>query len=260
MPLRSLAKWHSVAAGLHGVLFAVVVIWFTVNGTWAAGDVPLSRPSATGYKEGDMAFYEPSVASAGNLPGVPLLAAICCITCLAHVGYARSAKQGSAGRYGAWARLGHNPVRYIEYGVTASLMVLIIASLSGVRDVGALLMLLVATMATMAFGAMGERAFALQVGQPRLAWAGGLVLQAAVWAVIAYAFFTTTSELDDEPDWLPLIFWTQLACFCVFPLIQMLYTTGSITFGTAEKAYVLASFSAKTVLAVLLLSAFVVAE
>ena len=253
-----LALLHGGACALHFVLFLVVVVWFSVNDTWDAGNVKLSRPSAKNYEDGDMAFYEPGVETSGTFPGVPLLAVICGVTFVAHAFYAYSSKGGvSSSMMGQWMKQKYNPARYLEYGVSASLMILIIASLSGVRDFGALGMMFVATAVTMLFGYLAEKTFARKTGSPWLAFGGGAALTLSVWCAIAYAFFSTTSEVDETPDWLPAIFWTQLICFTLFPVVSALYATNKLSFERAEASYVGLSFTSKLVLAVILLFAFV---
>lgn len=60
-------------------------------------------------------------------------------------------------RYGNQLRLGRNPYRWIEYSVSASIMLVLIAMLTGVSDIAALIAIAGVNAAMIAFGWVQER-------------------------------------------------------------------------------------------------------
>lgn len=74
------------------------------------------------------------------------------ITALSHLWYANSP------RYAAFVREGHNPYRWLEYGVTASIMVYLVCLLNGVRDFTALIPIIGSNIITMYCGFAMEEA------------------------------------------------------------------------------------------------------
>lgn len=254
----SLRTLHGSAAVLHAGLAIFIIVWASAQDAWRNGNAPLIRSSAAEADEDDMAFYKPVAKHVGDMPTVPLIAAMAVLTAVAHAAYTAGA--GPDGFLTKWMAAGHNPGRFVEYAVTATIMTLVVAALSGVRDVGALTMLSVASVATMICGAAAEKSVANgQPWQPIL-WGVALLLFAATWGVIGAGFFTVLEDAEDEaPSWLPAIYWSQFALFCVFPIIAFLYARGKISFTVCERAYVGASLSAKAVLTILIASAFVAA-
>ena len=147
------------------------------------------------------------------------------------------------------SRSGTNGLRYIEYGVTASLMTVIIASLSGVRDLTSVAGLVVMTCILMGLGSSVERSMAAshKAGKPFKGWFSFPVISSwalflAIWGTIIYTFLTVTSTVDGTPDWLPAIVFTEFALFAVFGVILMLYGGGS-SFAVTEKRFIGASFA-----------------
>ena len=236
---------------LHLLLGAVIVGFFTWKDAWGNGDVPIHRVSARRANDETRMFYETETEDVGTLPNVSLLLAICVITCLAHLFYY------FWGGYDVMTRAGSNPVRYAEYGLSATLMTLVIASFSGVRDVTTLLLLAVATVVMMGLGASIEKV-AARGDKPSLpVLSGAWLLFAGVWAAIIYSFVSTVSDAEEAPDWLPAIVFTEMVVFALFGLLSLAYVYKwkvFNNFATVEKGYLVLSFTAKAFLVLLLTS------
>ena len=248
----SLKSMNIGAAVLHLVLGVVIVVFFTWKGAWGNGDVPIHRVSARKADDNTRMFYETDTQQVGTLPNVSILLAICVVTCLAHVFY--SLWSG----YDGMTLRGTNPFRYAEYGISASLMTLVIASFSGIQDVTGLLLLVVATVVMMGLGSSVENV-ASQGGKPSVPVLGGAwLLFAGIWAAIIYNFISTVSDSEEAPDWLPAIIFTEMSIFALFGLLSLAYVRKwkiFSNFATVEKGFIVLSFTAKAFLVLLLTSA-----
>lgn len=248
----TLKNMNRGAAVLHFVLGAIIVVFFTMKDAWHNGDVPIHRVSAKRADESTRMFYEAETEEIGVLPNVALLLAICIVTSLAHVFYSMW------GRYDGMTMAGTNPMRYAEYGVSATLMTLVIASFSGVRDVTGLLLLAVMTVVLMGLGAVVEKTASKGGTQSWPVLGGAWLLFAGVWAAIIYSFISTVSDSEEAPDWLPAIVFFEMGIFALFGLLSLAYVYKWNVFGnfaTVEKGFLVLSFTAKAFLVLLLTSA-----
>lgn len=248
---------QTLAAALHSILALLIIVWFSTNHSWHNGDLPIVRLSAKQIKDGEMAGYTPTTEKIGTLPSVPLVLTFTIITALAHFAYAHAHKT-QRGLFGVL----NDPVvnslpRYIEYAITATIMIIIIACISGVRELSALLLIGLASVATMAAGARAETTFQAG-GNPWVPMWIGVAFFVASWVVIGWNFYNTTSDAPEAPSWLPAIFWSQLALFLTFPIITYLLLSNRVTTSYANTLFAGASFTTKAVLALLIVSAFVV--
>jgi hypothetical protein len=106
---------------------------------------------------------------------------------------------------------GQMPYRWIEYGISATLMAAAIALASGVQDINAFVLLIIANIAMIATGAWFEASFSVAPTHV-VAWAPlviGFLLLAGIASVILMSFKATiddvnhnngTSRVDDDSD------------------------------------------------------------
>lgn len=247
-----LRKMNLGAAVLHLILGIIIVVLFTQKNAWGAGDVPIHRVSARRADETSRMFYETETEEVGVLPNVALLLVICIVTSLAHAFYYLW------GGYDRTTRNGSNPARYAEYAVSATLMTLVIASFSGVRDATSLLLLAVATVVMMGLGAAVEKTASRNQKPSWPVLGGAWLLFAGIWASIIYSFISTVSDAEDAPGWLPAIVFTEMSIFALFGLLALAYIYKWRLFGdfgNVEKGFIVLSFTAKAFLVLLLTSA-----
>lgn len=159
---------------------------------------------------------------------------------------------------------GTNPYRWIEYALSASVMVLILSLTATVQDVYTLTMLVGSTVTIMLIGWAIERSLVrndvfLAAGLEKIAW----ILQLVVFAVVAAAFVqtikTVNKKLTDErateliPEWVYALLIAELVFFASFGFVSTLQVykqwNGARTdFINYERSYHFLSLGAKLVL------------
>jgi hypothetical protein len=144
-------------------------------------------------------------------------------------------------------RRGRNPARWIEYSVSASVMVVLIAMLTGISDVAALIAIFGANAAMIFFGLLMER----QDREADVDWLPfwlGCVIGAVPWIAIAAYLFGG----DEAPGFVYAIFvslFVLFNCFAVNMALHFRRTGPWRDVAFSEKAYILTSLVAKSALA-----------
>ncbi|HNG56597.1 MAG TPA: heliorhodopsin HeR [Solirubrobacterales bacterium] len=147
---------------------------------------------------------------------------------------------------------GRNPARWYEYSVSASVMIVLIAMLSGVTDVVALLAIFGVNASMILFGLAMERANA---GRTEVDWSPfiyGCVAGAVPWIAIVIQFILSGSNSDGGPGFVYGIFVTLFLLFNCFALNMWLTYRARGRWRDplfAEKVYIWLSITAKTALA-----------
>ena len=144
-------------------------------------------------------------------------------------------------------RRGRNTARWIEYSVSASVMVVLIAMLTGISDIAALIGIFGASAAMILFGLLMER----QDREGEVDWlpyALGCVIGAVPWIAIAAYLFGG----DQAPAFVYAIFVSLFILFNCFAVNMALHFRRpgpwrDVVF--SERAYVLTSLVAKSALA-----------
>ena len=185
-----------------------------------------------------------------ELPIGPLVAVFLLLSAVAHSIMASP-------RFYPWyvrnLKRGINYLRWYEYALSASLMVVIIAMLSGVFDIGALILLFAATAAMNFFGLMME--LHNQEGE-RTRWTAfnlGCVIGIVPWIVIAVYFGGALSNAEENvPTFVYFILGSLFVLFFSFALNMWLqykkvWKWRDYLFG--ERMYMILSLVAKSALA-----------
>ena len=185
-------------------------------------------------------------AAKANLP--VLIAIFFIITAIFHFIYA----YGKSTFYRKFISDGVNPLRWVEYSITATIMTVIIALAATIQETQQLALLVVATICVMLLGWVVEKSIA--DSERKVAWVStgiAWLLQFAVFAVIAYAFISTIQEvnkkLEEEereeriPGFVYAILIAELVFFSLFGFVslRMLFKsgTGPIDFYRYEVGY-----------------------
>jgi hypothetical protein len=146
-------------------------------------------------------------------------------------------------------RGGINRFRWVEYSFSATLMVLLICSYSGITDVAALIAIAGANVAMILFGWIQERANPPgRATTTMVPFWFGTVAGAAPWVAIA----VNLAGADVVPGFVYGIFVAQLVFFSSFGVNQWLQYRGVgrwADYAFGEKAYLVLSLGAKSVLA-----------
>ncbi len=159
-------------------------------------------------------------------------------------------------RYTRALRRGSNPFRWIEYSVSATLMVLLIASLTGLTTLTALIGIAGANVAMIGFGHLMERSNPPE--RTSTTWTPYVLgCVAGIFPWLAIAFQLAGSEVNATegggvPTFVYGIFVSLFVLFFSFAVVQLLQFRGKGRFKdyiTGEYAYLLLSLVAKSVLA-----------
>lgn len=188
-----------------------------------------------------------------NVSGIYLVIAAVAflfITACFHLFYARSKY------YKDKVSSGWQPIRWLEYGITATIMGLIVAAVSGVRDIYLLASLTIIVFGVMTTGYFFEVCFNFH----RMAWIPILIgfLLLIVYSVIIFLVYRDeASKVKDLPGWITWIVIGTLIAFGIFGIVPLLQYFGKNFFGRwrflwSEYAYIALSATAKLYLGFLL--------
>jgi hypothetical protein len=147
---------------------------------------------------------------------------------------------------------GRNPARWWEYSLSASLMVVLIAMLTGISDLAALIGLFGVNAAMIFFGLVMERAN--PPGQP-VDWQPfvyGCIAGAVPWIAIAAQIGYSESQAGDVPAFVFGIFVSLFLAFNSFAVNMALHYRGVGRWRSVEhteRGYLVLSLTAKSLLA-----------
>lgn len=226
--------------GLVHLVQAIAVLWlandFAVPVTAAFLDGPPGTPAG-----------DPS-----TLFEVRFGWAIAAFLLLAAIDHLLMAAPGVNAWYERQLGRGVNPARWSEYSVSATVMVLLIAMLTGINDVFALIGLAGANVAMILFGHRMER---VNDGSSTTDWQPfwfGCIAGIVPWIAITLAIVGAEVEYGGVPTFVFAIFVSLFVLFNSFAVNQALQYRGvgpwrSYRFG--ESAYLVLSLTAKSALA-----------
>lgn len=159
--IRSLKIWNWSAASVHFICFVFFACWLFIQ-------VKSPFRSATIFRIGVAPIDTPdqlkeSIDFPANLrslfkANIPILILLFFgFTVVFHVLYASDFF--GAGYYTKFLQQGWNPVRWLEYAISASIMIFIIGTLSGARDITTLTAFVTVVAITQGFGFLIEKQF-----------------------------------------------------------------------------------------------------
>ncbi len=204
----------------------------------------LGLPVIATYGTGPPGQFEPAIES---LFQVPLGPAVAVFLLLAAADHLLLAAPGVVGWYERNLGRGRNVARWIEYSLSASLMAVLIAMLTGIADIAALVAIFGANAAMILFGLLMERHQSPGEADWTAFWFGSIV-GAVPW--IAIGIYLIGAET--VPGFVYGIFVSLLVLFFSFALNMFLQYRrvgpwSDYVFG--ERAYIVLSLTAKSALA-----------
>jgi hypothetical protein len=190
-----------------------------------------------------------------ELPFLPLTASFLLLSALFHFIIAGPYKK----KYVEDLKVGINKLRWYEYALSSSLMIVLISSLFGVRDVAVFVLIALANAAMNLFGLDMEllNAGDVKVGK-KVNWLPfifGSVIGLAPWLAIAF-YIGVNPNLDAVPGFVWAILATYFIAFNTFPVNMFLQYKGIGKFKNylfGERSYIILSLVAKTILTWLVL-------
>ncbi len=241
-----LFRWNATLSVLHLIqAIAILAISFAKN--------PIATSPIVGtYLHFDEATRHLVTAQRPlwDLPLGPMVALFFLMSALAHFSMAFPARRW----YEAHLARYQNPVRWVEYSFSSSVMIVVIAALAGVQEVGTLIAIFGANAAMIMFGCSMEVA---NEGRQRPQWIHyvfGCIVGAVPWLVIFVTLLVSATEPNSAPipGFVIAIFVTLFICFNVFA-INMVLQYRKIgrwhDYLYGERAYMLFSLVAKSALA-----------
>jgi len=243
---HSLRRWNTTLAVLHAVQGIVILaLSFAKNPM-------VGSPIVSSYLTFDTATRTlvPAQRALFELPIGPAVALFFFLSAIAHVLVAFPAR----GWYEARLARGINPARWIEYALSSSVMIVVIATLSGIQEIGTLLAIFGVNAAMNLFGWSMELA---NEGRSRTQWSHylfGCLAGAVPWVVISVALWTAATEPGAAPipGFVIAIFVSLFVSFNVFAfnmVLQYRRTGRWASYLYGERVYMFLSLFAKTILA-----------
>jgi hypothetical protein len=241
-----LFRWNAALSALHFVQAAVILAL-----SFAKNPV-VTSPVVGTYLHFDQAASHLVTAqrSIWELPIGPAVALFFLMSSVAHFMMAFPARRW----YEAHLARGQNPIRWIEYSFSSSVMIVVIAALAGVQEIGTLIAIFGANAAMIMFGWSMEIG---SEGRDRPQWLHyifGCIVGAVPWLVVFVTLLISATEPGSAPipGFVIAIFVTLFAFFNIFA-VNMVLQYRKIgrwrDYFYGERAYMLFSLFAKSLLA-----------
>jgi hypothetical protein len=237
--LAELRRWN-LGVGLVHLAQAVVIVTVANDFAIDVASKVATGPPGTPLTE-EVTFF-----------GVRYGPAIALFLALAAVDHLLMATPPVRGWYERNLRRGINYARWIEYSISASVMVVLIAMLTGITDLYALIGLFGVNAAMILFGMLMEM---VNRDSERVTWwpfVFGCFAGAVPWITITIAIVVSSSEGDGVPGFVYGIFVSLFVLFNCFAINQWLQYRRRGRFADylfGEKAYLVLSLVAKSALA-----------
>lgn len=244
---KNLVKLNLIMAGLHAV--QAVAVWMlsdTARGTWQiTGNYftlsPVSTPNTPVLEQATRDLFSIDLAY--------IVVAFFVMSAVAHLFVATFYRR----RYESDLKQGINRVRWIEYALSSSTMMVGIGLLSGIYDLSSLLMLFGLT------AIMNLMGLAMEVynqGRAKVSWLAyniGILAGALPWVVISIYFWTSNTYGTGEiPTFVYYIYGSIFLffnCFAINMVLQYRRVGKWRDYLYGERAYIVLSLAAKSALA-----------
>jgi len=246
---RSLRRWNRFLTFAHGAQFVLMLL---VSRTTALFEpvVPTVRPVIV---NGEFTGIEPSSVLLFSFPLAYLIASFFLMSAIAHAAAGWFVRD----RYEAWLARGMNPLRWVEYAFSSTVMIVAIAYISFITEFPALIAIAGTNVAMNLFGWSMEAA---NEGRERVDWKhfifgciAGIIPWIAIFSILwAYSAQEGLSAEAQIPGFVYAIIASLFVAFNIFAITMVLqyrkigrwrdYLAG-------EKTYMVMSLVAKSLLA-----------
>jgi hypothetical protein len=234
----SLRRANAIAAVLHAAQAVAVVLLAT----------DFSLPVNASYLEGPPGTPPQDPTVLFDLPTGAAVAAFLALSALAHLLVCTAWWR----RYVADLGRQRNPARWVEYSLSSSLMIVLIAQLVGILDVAALVALFGVNAAMILFGWLQEH-YERPGGGGWLPFVFGCIAGIVPWlAITIYLLSPGSTSAASPPGFVYGIFVSLFVFFNVFALVQWLQYRARgrwADYLRGEWAYIVLSLTAKSALA-----------
>ncbi len=235
---RRLRIWNASLALLHAAQAAVILALST----------SFTLPITISFLEGP-----PGTKSSTNtVYDLPIAAVVVVFLLLAALDHALVAAPRIHRWYERNLALERSPARWWEYSLSASLMIVLIAMLTGISDLAALISIFGVNAAMILFGATMERANRAERPVIWLPYVFGCIAGAVPWIAIAIQIGYSQNQTGDVPGFVFAIFVSLFILFNSFAanmLLQYKRVGPWRNYLFGERAYLVLSLVAKSLLA-----------
>jgi len=239
--MQGLKKYNSIVGLI--LLVQGIVMWMVSNN--------FTLPITTNYLKWNekAGFPQPSLETVANLQLGPIVAAFLVLSGIFLLGSAFVWRE----KYEAQIKKGMNLFRWMEYSITSSLMIVVIAMLCGVYDLSSLVLLFSLNACMIFFGWVME--IHNQTTQ-KVNWTSyifGCFAGIVPWVVLGMYFFSAIgSNAEAVPTFVYAIFWSLFVFFNIFAInmsLQYKKIGKWKDYIYGEYAYITLSLVAKALLA-----------
>lgn len=247
---RSLARWNRVLSFLHGGQFVAMIVVASTVAVFAPF-VPTVKPI---IENGAFAGIEQTKVQLFSMPLGWFIASFLAMSAIAHA----IAGWPLRARYEGWLARGMNPLRWVEYSLSSTVMIVAIAYISFIQDFPALIAIAGCNIAMILFGWSMEAANEGRRDHPDwkhyvFGCIAGIMPWLGVFSIlVAYGFQSDLPTEAGIPAFVYVIVGTLFVTFNIFAITMVLqyrkigpwrdYLVG-------EKTYMVMSLVAKSLLA-----------
>lgn len=235
-----LRRWNLGLAALHGAQAVAILL--------LAND--FSIPVTVSYLSGPPGAD--ALSDPYTLFDLPFSWAIAAFLALAALDHLIVALDGGRRFYERNLERGQSPIRWYEYSLSASIMIILIAMLTGIEDAAALIAIFGANVGMILFGLVSERVNAPGDPPDWRPFAYGSILGAVPWIAIALQIAVGSAEGGDVPGFVIAIFISLGILFFSFAVnmaLQLARVGPWRDYLFSERGYLVLSLVAKSALA-----------
>jgi hypothetical protein len=258
LTIQHLTNVNFGAFALHLVVGCALTAWYFGTGKLTPNAIPttLYEVVACGT-EGKQACPKEVMKSNDHLLIILMLVFVS-VTALAHLAYAtcRSWYVGLITHKNNW-------MRWVEYAISATILLVVISISSGLKEFNAILLFITGCAAVMFLGDGVEKILANPTATGTHAhWsstvAGWLVLIGII-VVLCRAFGAAKSNAEGNmPAFVPYVVVLTIVFYMSFGVVQLVHASGGFaSYVQVELAYIILSFVSKTMLVLIVTSGLV---
>ena len=244
---RQLFNWNRILVLLHGVQAAVIV---AISPTTTKINFDGSYPVAK-FVDGQFAGLTTGTEPLFGIPLAYAVAAFFALSALAHFAAAYPLRA----RYEGWLAREFNPLRWAEYAISSTLMIVAIASLTGIRDAGAMLAIAGCNASMNLFGWSMEEA---NIGRKGVQWSHyifGCIAGIIPWLAVFVTLGLSLGDWQGDAAFQPVLVTIYVSLFISFNIFALNMVLQRLKIGRwkdylhGERSYMILSLVAKSILA-----------
>ena len=235
--IKKLNKYAAIAHFLQGLF--IVLFFYVIKKGDASFDTDLYSYKALEYRRGQSVYETEKVLSISTDNLKIIIVLIFAITFSFHLFYYKS------DTYEYYLRKGYNPYRWIEYGITSTMMTFVLAIISGTKDFDTMVLLVVLNVVMISMGYYGEVYESARTLSNLIGW----TCLTAIFFVILRNLFERIDDGQkagkDIPSWVKFVLFPMAVFYASFGVVAFLLRGKENTM-KREFWYIILSFTSKS--------------